>query len=200
MEFKEIVNKRYAVKKFTEEKVLESKIHELFELIRAAPTSFNIQPYVVKVVKDQKTKEMLFPFAWNQPQITSCSHLLVFCANTDVAGCIDKLEKQIDESSSSSDATRAYVKMMRDFESKLTEEQKLSWAQRQTFLPFGNALNGAISLGFDSSPMEGFNPKEFARILKLENNLVPTALCAIGYATDKPKEKTRFPLKEIFID
>lgn len=200
MEFKDVVKKRYAVKKFDSKHVPESKIHELFEIIQMAPTSFNIQPYTVKVVTDKALKEKLAPAAWNQSQVTSCSHLLVFCANTDIAGCIDRLEKQIEESSSASDATRAYVKMMRDFEKTLTtHEARLSWAQRQTFLPFGNALNGAVSLGFDSSPMEGFNPKEFAKILKLPDNLVPTALCALGYAADKPREKTRFPIKDIFI-
>ena len=81
----------------------------------------------------------------------------------------------------------------------MSEEQKLSWSQRQAFLALGNALNGAKSLGFDSCPMEGFDPKEYAKILGLPGNLVPTALCPIGYASDKPNPKLRFPKDEVFV-
>ena len=88
---------------------------------------------------------------------------------------------------------------MKDFEKNLSDEQKLSWAQRQTYLALGNALNGAKALYFDSCPMEGFNPAEYAKILKLPSNLVPTALCPVGYASDKPAPKLRFPNDEVFI-
>jgi nitroreductase len=199
MNFKDILHKRYAVKKFDSRIVPESKMNELFELIHLAPTSFNIQPYVVKVIRDKSMKEKLAPAAWNQPQVTTCSHLLVFCANTDISGNIDKLEKQALEGAGDSEAVQAYIKMMRDFEKGMSHEQKLAWAQKQVYLPFGNALNGAIELGLDSSPMEGFNPKEFAKILELPDNIVPTVLCAIGHAADQPRPKTRFPVKELFI-
>ena len=94
---------------------------------------------------------------------------------------------------------KQYVGMMQDFEKNLTEEQKLSWAQRQAYLALGNALNGAKSLGFDSCPMEGFDPKSYAKILNLPDNLIPTALCPIGYADDSPKPKLRFPKADMFL-
>ncbi|MDD1666434.1 MAG: nitroreductase family protein, partial [Methanomicrobiales archaeon] len=66
------------------------------------------------------------------------------------------------------------------------------------FLALGNALNGAKSLGLDSCPMGGFDPKEYARILGLPPHLVPTMLCPVGYAADTPEPKIRFPVEEIF--
>jgi nitroreductase len=89
--------------------------------------------------------------------------------------------------------------MMHDFEKNLTEEQKLSWAQRQTYLALGNAVNGAKSLGFDSCPMEGFDPKAYAEMLDLPKHLVPAVLCPIGYASDTPKQKLRFPAEDVFL-
>lgn len=87
--------------------------------------------------------------------------------------------------------------MMRDFEKGMSAEQRKSWAQRQLYLALGNALNGATSLGFDSCPMEGFIPAEYSKILNLPENIVPTALCAIGYATHPPRDKIRFSKEEI---
>ena len=66
------------------------------------------------------------------------------------------------------------------------------------YIALGNALNGAKALGFDSCPMEGFNAGEYSKILALPNHLVPSVLCPIGYAADKPSAKIRFGINEIF--
>lgn len=199
MEFKQIVMERYAAKKFDGRKLPEAKVSELMELVRYAPSSFNLQPWKVIVVTDNAVKEKLALASWSQPQIASCSHLLVFCANKDIAGHIDLLEKEIVKNGASPESIKGYVQMMRDFEKALTEEQKTSWAQRQVYLALGNALNGAKALGFDSCPMEGFDPKEYSKILKLPSDTVPSVLCPIGYAADKQKDKLRFSKKDVFV-
>lgn len=199
MEFNEIVQKRYATKLFDGKKLPQAKVDKLLEIIRYAPSSFNIQPWAIKIVSDAETKEKLKAVSWNQPQITSCSHLLVFCADKNIKQKIDLLESSMISAGASPESIKTYLEMMRGFEKNLTEEQKLSWAQRQLYLALGNALNGAKSLGFDSCPMEGFDPKEYSKILKLPANIVPTALCPIGYASDKLTPKLRFPKEGIFI-
>ena len=200
MEFEKIVMERYATKLFDGRKIPEEKINKLLELIRNAASSFNIQPWKIIVIKDQKLKEKLQPATWNQQQIPTCSHLLVFCADTDIAGNIDRLEKLMIENGANKESIQGYMDMMRSFEKNLSNEQKLSWSQRQTFLALGNALNGAKALGFDSCPMEGFNPEEYSKILNLPKNLVPTALCPVGYAKDTAKDKLRFVKKDVFIE
>ena len=199
MEFKDIVMKRYATKLFDGRKIPQEKIDELFEVIRNAPSSFNIQPWVIKVITDSDTKDKLYPASFNQAQVKSCSHLLVFCANKDIKGNIDKLEKLMIKTSGENEKVKQSIQVMRNWEKSLSDEKRLSWAQRQTYLALGNALNGAKSLGFDSCPMEGFNPAEYSKILNLPSNLAPAALCTIGYAADKPKPKLRFPKEEVFI-
>ncbi len=199
MDFERIVQERYATKVFDGKKIPEAKVNELLEIIRYAPSSFNIQPWIVKIISDQETKDKLSPASFNQTQIKSCSHLLVFCANKDISGNIEKLEKLMVDNGLDFQKAKEYTNMMRDFEKKLTEEQKLAWAQRQMYIALGNAVNGAKSLGFDSCPMEGFEPDKYTKILNLPSNLVPTALCPIGYGTDKPKPKLRFPKEKIFM-
>lgn len=198
MELKQIVMKRYAAKEFDGKQIPPAKVDELIEIIRMAPTSFNIQPWKVKVVTDKATREKLFGASWNQKQITTCSHLLVFCADTDVSGRIDKLEKEMLAAGAKPDSIKGYLQMMRDFAKGLTPEKALSWAQRQAYLALENALLGATSLGFDSCPMEGFDPAEYSKILNLPKNLVPTALCPIGYAADTPRPKLRFKKEDLF--
>lgn len=195
MKFEKIVMSRYATKLFDGKKLEESKVEKLLELIRYAPSSFNIQPWIIRIISDKETKEKLSPASWNQAQITSCSHLLVFCANTNIKENIDKLEELFRKNNVSTD----YIQVMRDFEKNMSDEQKKSWAQRQLYLALGNAVNGAKSLGFDSCPMEGFNPEEYSKILKLPSHIIPTALCSIGYAADTPRQKLRLSEEDTVI-
>ena len=199
MDFDKIVHGRYATKMFDGKSLADSKVTQLLELVRYAPSSFNIQPWKIIVVTDSSIKEKLFHASWKQPQVTSCSHLLVFCANKNISGNIEKLEKLMIQNGAKPDQIKSYIDMMKNFEKGLTEEQKISWAQRQTYLALANALNGAKSLGFDSCPMEGFDPDAYSKILNLPQNLVPTALCPIGHASDSAKPKIRFAGQEIFV-
>lgn len=200
IKFFDIVKHRYAVKKFDGRKLPEGKVSELLELVRLAPSSFNLQPWKIIVAKDAQTKAKLAPAAYNQLQITTSSHLLVFCADTDIMSLVHELEKGMKaEDSAKNETIDPYIGMMKGFVNSMNDEQKLAWAQRQVYLALGNALNGAKALGFDSCPMEGFNPQEFAKILKLPANIVPTALCPIGYAADTPKPKLRFAKERIVV-
>ncbi len=195
MDFEKIVMSRHAARKFDGKKIEQAKVDKLLDIIRYAPSSYNIQPWAIKIISDQATKDKLAPAAWNQPQITTCSHLLVFCANTDIVSHIDMLEEQMKNATIPTEV----IGMMRNFEKGMNPDQKKSWAQRQVYLALGNALNGAKSLGFDSCPMEGFDPKAFAEILDLPEHIIPTALCPIGYTSDATRAKMRLDKKNILI-
>jgi nitroreductase / dihydropteridine reductase len=197
MDFKDIVMQRYAVKKFSGKKVPEEKINELIELVRFAPSALDLQPWKIKVVTDQKQKEQLRPAAFNQEQITTCSHLLVFCADPDYGSLIKKLGALLELNHIPKETQAMITGMAAQFAGGMSPEQRLAWSQAQTYLALGNALNGAKSLGFDSCPMGGFNPDEFIRILKIPKPLVPVMLCPVGYAADKPMPKLRFRKEDI---
>ena len=198
MEFKDIVMQRYATKKFDGRKIDQARIDELLEMIRFAPSALNVQPWKIKIITDQKIKEQLKPASWDQEQITTCSHLLVFCANSDIAGLINKLETEMKKAAVPPEGIQMIMQLARGLLGSMDPGQQLVWAQHHVFLALGNALNGAKSLGFDSCPMGGFDPKEYARILALPPTLIPTMLCPIGYAADKPMPKMRFKKEEIF--
>ncbi len=198
MNFKEIVNSRYATKSFDSEVVPGEKIDELIELIRHAATSFNLQPWVVRIVRDGETKAKLQPASWNQPQITTCSDLFVFCANTDLESLADRLDAQMRESGVPEESIEGFMGMVRPFVGGLHGNARLSWAQRQTYIALANGINGAKSLGLDSCPMEGFDPGQYAEFLGLPDHLVPTVLMPVGYANDSARGKLRFSREHLF--
>jgi nitroreductase / dihydropteridine reductase len=197
MEFGTIVMSRYATKKFDGRKIPPAKVDELLEMVRFAPSAINLQPWKIKVVTDQKTKEQLRPAAFNQEQVTSCSHLLVFCADPDYESLIRRLGALLKTSGAPEEMQKMIVGMAVQFTTPMSPDQRLAWSQAQTYLALGNALNGAKALGFDSCPMGGFDHKEFSRILAIPPPLEPVMLCPLGYAADKPMPKVRFPKEDI---
>lgn len=197
MQFKELVMNRYAAKKFDGKQIPQKLVDELLEMIRFAPSSYNLQPWKIKIVTDQATKDKLFAASWNQEQIKTASHVLVFCANTELEDLAKKLADAMLNAGVPDANITGLMNYINPFIKGMTETQRLSWAQRQVYLALENGLLGAKALGFDSCPMEGFSPADYAAILKLPKNLVATAVMPIGYAADKPRPKVRFAKEEI---
>jgi nitroreductase len=72
--------------------------------------------------------------------------------------------------------------MMKGSLSNMTQEQKISWAQRQAYIGLGFALTVAATEEVDSTPMEGFNPPAVDRILGLqEHGLMSVVVLPLGY-------------------
>lgn len=190
---------RYATKRFDGRAVPEETIRELLELVRYAPSAINLQPWRIRVVTDPAIKERLQPAAFDQPQVTTCSHLLVFCADPDYDGLIGKLEGLLRENDVPDEMREMVIGMSRQFTAPMTPEQRLAWSTAQTYLALGNALNGAKALGLDSCPMGGFNPVAVSEILAIPAPLVPVMLCPVGFAADEPGPKLRHPLEELLV-
>lgn len=198
MEFKEIVNKRYATRGFDGKKISQSQVDELLEMILLAPTSYNLQPWKIQIIEDQKIKDEIQLAAWNQPQVGTCSHLLVFCANLDLETLVSRLAEGLLDSGMPKEKVEAFIGIIKKFVTNLQGEKRLAWADKQTYIALGNGMNGAAALGFDSCPMEGFDPKKVKEILNLSEHLVPTVLLPVGYGNDTPRPKFRFNKEEMF--
>jgi nitroreductase/dihydropteridine reductase len=200
MEFKEIVKNRHAVRQYQAKAVPEETIGELLEMIGLSVSAINLQPWKIKVVADRQTKDELFPATFGQTQVTTCSHLLVLCADTDYPAIIARLDTAMAGAGVPDEMREATIGFATDITSKMTPEQKLTWSQNQVHIALGNALNGAYSLGLGACPMTAFQPDEFARILGLPANIVPTVMVSVGYpAEDRPAPKLRLSVSDILI-
>lgn len=198
MEFKDIVMQRYATRQFDGRMIDEAILFSLLDMIRYSPSAFNLQPWKIKVVTASKIKANLRPHANDQPQITSCSHLLVFCANTELEPLVDKVVGGMRHGGMPADIVRQYEAMMKGYVASMGPEQRMAFAREQIHIALANAVNGAKSLGLDSCPMGGFDPAAFAEALFLPEEYVPVVLCAVGYAADAAPAKWRLPREEVF--
>lgn len=184
MKLIEALNWRYAAKRMNGEKVPQQKIENILEAIRLSASSMGLQPYTIVVVENEEMKQLLRPAAFNQPQITESSHLLVFAAWEDVT------EEHVQEYINSIAKVRnVTLESLDEFKASLmnivhgrTQPQKHEWAARQAYIAFGTAITAAAVEEVDATPMEGFDPDAVDKILGLkEKGLRSVTILALGY-------------------
>ncbi|MDD5318738.1 MAG: NAD(P)H-dependent oxidoreductase [Candidatus Pacebacteria bacterium] len=193
---------RYATKNFdVNKKVDEETLGKILESIHLAPSSFGIQPFHVTVITDPELRAKIKEKAWNQPQITSASHLLVFSSLSNISGRVD----QYVETASAGNpeikiAMKDYEAMLRGFAAKMKPEEALSWSANQGFIALGFALAACAELDVDSCPMEGFDPVAVKEIIGFGPDQQPIAFLPIGYraAEDIIRPKVRFAKEDLF--
>jgi nitroreductase/dihydropteridine reductase len=208
MSILESLHWRYATKRMTGEKVPQEKIDIILEAARMAPTSSGIQPFTILVITDKKLLEKIQPIAYNQPQITEASHLLVFAAwDTITPEKVDYVYDQITrERNLPAGALTDYVNRLKDMFVGMTPEEQFNWAAKQTYLAFGVATTAAAIEKIDATPMEGFVNSELDKLLGLhEKGLRSVTLMALGYrdtANDwlANLKKVRRPKEELIIE
>jgi nitroreductase/dihydropteridine reductase len=208
MSLLESLNWRYATKRMTGEKVPQEKVNIILEAARLAPTSSGIQPFSILQVTDKSLLEKIQKVAYNQPQITEASHLLVFAAWDSVtAEKIDYVYDQIvRERQLPADALKDYTERLKNIYPTMPQEQQFNWAARQAYIAFGIAIAAAATEKVDTTPMEGFQNAELDKLLELPaKGLRSTSLLTLGYRDTVNDwlanlKKVRRPMEELVIE
>lgn len=207
MNFIENQNWRYATKKFDASKIVASKdIDFLKEAVRLAATSYGLQPFQVLIIETQEIKEQLKSASWGQSQITDASHVFVFANKTEISD--EFVDDYIKNTSETRDIPIENLKQYGSFVKKtivkMNSETLSNWTSKQTYIALGNLLNAAAEIKVDTTPIEGFDPKQYNEILGLtQKGLNATVVAAVGYRSEEDNTqhlgKIRRITEELFI-
>lgn len=202
MGFLENLNWRYATKEFDGKKIPQEIVEKILEAIRLAPSSFGLQQYRVIVVGNENLKKELNACArWDQKQVATCSHVLIFCADFDIetrAKAYIALAKDAKRTDVTDDPEFDYIKGAVGFGKKMGAE----WPAKQAYIALGFAMAACAELKIDSCPMEAADLTSIKKILNLPKNLEPKVLLPIGYRSQNDEHakltKIRFQNKDLF--
>lgn len=198
---------RYATKKFDDSKrVSEADITLLKQAISLTATSFGLQPFRVVLINDKATKAKLRAAAYDQPQLTTASHVFVLAAKTGMtAEYVDGfIEMMAEQRGVPLDAISGYGDYIKGSVTSKSPAFLESWNKRQAYIALGSLLAAAGELKVDACPMEGFDSARFDDILGLtEKGLTATVICPVGYRSEddatQHANKVRLPLDELFL-
>jgi nitroreductase / dihydropteridine reductase len=176
---------RYAAKKIdATQAVSEDKVDFILEAIRLTATSSGLQPYQVIVVTNPELKAQIRTNAWDQSQVTDCSHLLVFAAWDNYTA--ERINMMFDlvnkERGLINEGWENYRQMLLNTYPPRDAETNYQHAARQAYIGLGTALIAAAEAKVDCTPMEGFDPSKVDEILGLSKlGLRSVILLPLGY-------------------
>jgi nitroreductase len=84
MDFRDVVYQRRTVNFFdTEKPVPDALLREIVNMAAKAPSSFNLQPWSIIILRDAEEKGRLRKLAWDQPKVTEAPVVLIVLADRD---------------------------------------------------------------------------------------------------------------------
>ncbi len=192
-----VMLERRATVRFTDEEVPEEYLNAILALGCQAPSGYNIQPWRFIVVRDAENRRRLQRVAFNQPKVAEAPVVIIALGMKEEwkeragevfregalrgAGSLENWEQARDR------AVKA-----------LSGVPMQMWVNRHTMIAVTAMMLVAEAYGFDTAPMEGFDPAGVRREFGIPEEAEVCALLAIGRAAPPDKPYTgRFELNRV---
>lgn len=190
------IQNRRAVKLFDANHTMtEAEITKFMELAQLSPTSFNIQNWRFVIVDDQQLKKDIRAVAWDQPQITDSSLLIVLCADVQ-AWQKDPTRYWASADQAAKDFLIPAIKGFYEGREWMQRDE----AMRSVGIAAQTLMLTAVDMGYDSCPMIGFDGDAVAKMINLPDDHVIGMIVAIGKKASDPKPRPDLlPLNEVVI-
>ena len=154
----------------------EAEINALLELALLSPTSFNMQNWRFVVVTDPEKRAAIQAAAWNQAQVTEASITILLCAKLNAHE--DAGRYWVHAPQSVQDMLVPMIAPLYQNNAQLRRDE----AMRSIGIAAQTLMLTAKSMGYDSCPMIGFDPKKVAEIIDLPENHVVGMMLTVGKA------------------
>lgn len=186
MSFLELCKKRRSINFFdTEKEVSEDQLTKIVEAAANAPSSFNLQPWNLMVLKDSKEKERLKALAWDQPKVVEAPVVLIVLA--DKAGWQEgnpTFEKNWGEMLKAGSMKLEQREWFLNATKSLYDwspDANLAFAAKNTGFFAMSLMYAASNLGLETHPMDGFDHEAVRKEFKIPDNYWVPILLAVGY-------------------
>jgi nitroreductase len=153
-----------------------------------APSSYNLQPWRFFVLRSAEARRKLRIACYNQVKVEEAPVVIAACGDADGWRNGD-LEEMLRMGRDAGLQDRVLQAVREHVPEYLREHPNISaWLNRQVMLSLTTMMWAAESLGYNTAPMEGFDPEKLRVLLKLPISCEPIALLAIGRSKgdDKP--------------
>jgi nitroreductase len=197
MEVSQAIKARRSIKYYDPNHQLTSQEESiLFDLAMQAPSSFNLQHWRLVRVSDPLLRKKIRAAAWDQPQVTDASLLLILAADLKAW---DKQPARYwkDAPAEIQQIIVPYIKPFYEGKDQLQRDE----AMRSVGLIAQTLMLATKGLGYDSCPMIGFDPDQVASLIRLPQDHVIGMMLVIGKAVKQAYPKPGFlSQSEVIID
>lgn len=186
MNFNEISTTRRSINFFDPDRdVSQNDLTRMVELAANTPSSFNLQPWNLMVLRDLKEKKRLKKVAWDQPKVVEAPVVLIVLA--DMKGwqeghlVFEKNWKQMLASGSMEPGQREWFLNATQTLYNWSPDANLAFAAKNAGFFAMSLMYAATSMGMETHPMDGFDHKAVQREFTIPDNFWIPLLLAVGY-------------------
>jgi nitroreductase len=170
---------RRATAHFEPDPVPDDYLNAILQFAGQAPSGYNLQPWRFIVIRDAENRKRLQQAAFNQAKIGEAPVVVIFVGMKHAWR--DRADEVFREGAQRGAGNPANVDKYKqgaiDFLDTLPMDV---WVNRHTMIAFTTMMYVAESFGFDTAPMEGFDPAAVKREFKIPDEAEVVALLAIG--------------------
>jgi len=201
-DFTKALDFRHACKVFDDtKKVSDEDMRFILEAGRKSPSSFGMEAWKFLVITNEELKAKIQPFCWNQPQITTCSHLVMVLANINSVKPESGLPKaRFERREMPQEKLDFYLELYANHleQTLSTDENIYNWTAKQTYIATGNMMTAAAYIGIDSCPIEGFEKEKVENVLGLDPTQYQLAtVLPFGYRINEQSTQERLAFDEV---
>ena len=186
MNFQDIVHRRRAINFFDAHRdVADDLLHEMIRLAAQAPSSFNLQPWNLKVIRDPEEKRRLQKLAWDQPKVSEAPVTLIVLADKDGwkegHATVEKNWREMVAAGTMAPEQREWFINAAKSLYGWSDEASLAFAVKNTGFFAMGLMYAATSLGLETHPMDGFDHEGVKKAFNIPDNYWIPLLIAVGY-------------------
>ncbi len=186
MNFREISKKRRSINFFdTDKDVSEDLLKEVVGIAANTPSSFNIQPWNLIVLRDPGEKEKLKSLAWDQPKVVEAPVVLIILADKngwqEGNPMFEKNWEEMLKSNSMQPDQRDWFLNATNSLYNWSPDANLAFAAKNAGFFSMSLMYAAASLGLETHPMDGFDHEAVRKAFKIPDNYWIPLLLAVGY-------------------
>lgn len=175
------IAERRASPSFDESPIPDGDLLKILQAGLQAPSSYNLQPWRFVVVRTEEQKRKLRAASYNQAKVEEASVMIVACGDADGwrSGDLDEMLRI----GRLGGMPENYAEMAKsNIPNYLSNHPNMPlWLTRQVMLAYTHMMLMAEVLGYDTAPMEGFEPDKVCEVLNLPISYSPVALLGIGH-------------------
>jgi nitroreductase len=186
MDFKDVITKRRAVNFFDRQKpVPDHLIREIVEMAAQAPSSFNLQPWSLIILKTPEEKMRLRKLAWDQPKVSEAP--VVFIVLADQNGWkkghpfVEKNFREMVKAGSIKDERYDWFIHACEGLYGTSPEKEQAFACKNAGFFAMALMFAAKHLGLDTHPMDGFDHDAVRKEFQIPESYWIPLLMAVGY-------------------
>lgn len=206
--FQEILEFRYACKRFSDKEVTREDVDMILNAGIMAPSSCGIEQFRFVAMESEEAMTNIVDICMKQGTArTANKAIVVLAGKKSTVGPSTKVYNwHVEERAKilnqilpeEKQVTAEFVASRFDMFCDIEETKFMAWSKANSYLAAMNIMNQAASLGIDSCPIEGFVQAKFDEYYPQYKDEYEVALViTLGYRNEEPQDRIRLDFDQM---